>query len=346
MPDEEQGVIQPDNDTTVDNTPIDEEEYEENEEETQETEENESKNKIFQTRVFHEQNNEIYGAEVILFDDKEEIERILITDEIKLESFNALINNMEEAYVPYSQKDLANLEILKKVASNQLDTSSDEYKLMTWSKLHEKGDLKSILENNLQVSESEERSYNEGERVIINATHVDGLNSGDFARYDHKHSDYLNVSHLNTFATTTNAGHAQIVDRLDEDSLSDGKVLSARQGKVLNDKLTNLSNKFDNSWTQTRKIGEYITYKVNTHLGLIVCTYKRKNYKGFQSSTGAKLLHEKKIDSRYCPSSNVVTPILRGDIVLYYTKDGSVYINSLTRQSSIDIDVQTMWSYR
>lgn len=306
-----------------------------------------NEDKTFQVRVFHEQNNEVYGAEVVLFDSKDVIETILITDNVKLESFNRLVENMEKCYVPYTQDDLDNLNIYKNLATGEISESDEEYKFMSWSKLHDKQDLKTILENNISISDEKEESYTNDNYTIINATHLNGFASDDFVKKGESVGNYLQESHALRVASTNTLGHVLIVDNLNEYQLDGGRVLSANQGRVLKENINSLDSKINNSWSSEKKINQYISYKVNPLLRLFVCIYKRSNYKGFQSETGTRLLHssDNGIPTEYRPLGNVTTPLTRGDIILYYNTDGAVYINSLTRQNSIDINVQVQWHY-
>lgn len=315
---------------------------------------NDNNNMTFQSRVFYEKGNEIYGAEVVLIpreDSNCPIETILITDKIKLDSFNGLVENMEKAYIPYTQDDVDNLEIYKKVASGELSTSSMEYKTIKWSKLHDKGDLKTILWNNIDLSTSEEEDYDKSNLTVINATHLNGYNSGEFIKLDDfdgllSQRTIIDKNHETLQASTSRAGHAFIIDNLNETQITGGRVLSANQGRVLNEKIKSLEGTINNSWSKEKKINDNISYKVNEVLRLFICIFKKNNYTGLQSETGNHLLYGKDtIDSRYCPLSNVVTPLFRGDINLYFTPNGAVFINNLTRQSSIDINVQVMWHY-
>lgn len=306
--------------------------------------EKDPKNKTFQARVYHEQNNDVYGAEIVLFDDKEVIDTILITDNLKLEKYNAVIENMEKAYVPFTKEDVENIEIYKRIASGEITEDDEEYEI-TWSKLHDKGDLKTILTNNYEISASEQEELDKDDFTLINATHLNGLNSGNFAPAIHTHSNFLTIEH-DIPASTTKRGHVILVDNLDESSVGDGKALSARQGKLLNDELTDLQNKFNNSWSKEQSFNEFISYKTNDIYRLIVCTYHRKNFTGFNNKSGNQLLHGKDtILPMYQPSNNIVTPLTVNGINLYYTANGEVYINSLSRVDSVDIDVQVMWHY-
>lgn len=305
-------------------------------------------NRIFQARVFHEQNNQVYGAEVVIIPENldYDIETILITDNLKLDAFNSLVENMENCYIPYTPDDLENLNIFKKLAIGEIKESDEEYKNMQWSKLHDKGDLENILKNNISLSNSVESSYVSNDYTIINATHLDGFSSDDFMKSNATFDNYLDKSHALKPASTSAFGHALIVDNLNETKLDGGKVLSANQGRVLNESILDLEGRINSSWSSPKKLNEYITYKVNNLLRLFVCTYKRRNYKGLQTGSGKHILHgSDTIKSPYKPLSNIVTPLVQGNVTLCFDKNGGIFINGLSKQSSIDIEVQVSWHY-
>ncbi len=315
-----------------------------------------SEDMTFQARVFHEKNNQVYGAEIVLIPENtaHPIETILITDNIKLESFNGLVQNMEKCYVPYTEDDVDNLEIYKKIASGELSETSADYKNMKWSKLHDKGDLKTILENNINLSDDDLKNYERDNITVINASHLNGFNSGDFVKsdqlYDIIKDNFTEREHKTLQASTSRAGHALIVDNLNENRLSGGRVLSANQGRILNNNIISLENKINSSWSSERVLkksaNEEITYKVNSLLRLFVCIFRRTNYRGLQSDVGNHLLYgENTIPEPYQPLGTITTPVGRGDIVLSFDGGGSIYINNLTRHDRIDINVQVMWHY-
>ena len=72
----------------------------------------------------------------------------------------------------------------------------------------------------------------------INANKLNGLASDKYSKEGHTHSNYLEKNHADTRATTTAYGHVQIVDNLTSNDVA-GKALSAKQGKILNEKVSN-----------------------------------------------------------------------------------------------------------
>lgn len=290
--------------------------------------------KLFQARVFHEKNKQVYGAEIVLFDnDKEIIDTILITDKADFDAYAGLVDNMTNVYAPFTKQDEDNLTILKKLASKQIDETSVEYKNMQWSVLSDVKYLDEILANSNQ-------------NININAKYLSGFQSGDFAKLDHEHRGYLKDTHASEKATTNNMGHVHIVDNLNKTTLMDGEVLSAKQGNVLKKNIDEINSKITNPWSKVIKKGDYITYEVLPLLRLVVCNYSRDKYKGLSSETGAHQLHKADtINKKYQPTQRIITPLYRGDVTLYYNRDGSIGIYNLTKHKEINIKAQVMWHY-
>ena len=297
--------------------------------------------KLFQARVFLEKEKNVYGAEVILFDkDAKEIDKILITDETDFDKFVKLLQNIQKAYVPYTTDDVEIIKIL-----SEYDEDSDEYIRADkmWSALQQKGDLKTILYNNANISEEEEESYENDNYTIINSTHFNGMSSDRFSKDGHMHPDYLTKEHQRAVGIRGELGHVTLVDNLVTSDVSDGKVLSANQGRVLNEEINNLKKKY--SWSAVKSVGNYITYRVNTDLKLVQVVYSRNDYTGLKKDVGKHLL----LDAGkfpYPPHSRVISPLYRGDITLYFNSDGSVYIYNLSKKDKINIHVQMMWKYK
>ena len=302
-----------------------------------------NKDKLFQARVFHEKNKQVYGAEIILFDDDTKvIDSILITDKMDFDSWTSLIENMQNAYVPFSEQDKNNLDTLSKLKSGEIDETSEEYKNMAWSSLHDIGYLDEILKYGLTESDVENI------HVPINASHLNGYQSGDFAKSLHDHdSRYLKVDgHEKIIATTETVGHSLIVDNLNETSLAGGKVLSANQGRVLKNEISKVDTKLNSIWSNVIKPNDYISYRYSSLLRLVVCNYKRSEYTGLKSETGLHKLHKENRIPEYCqPTARVITPLYRGDVTLYFNTDGSISIYNLTKHKSININAQVMWHY-
>lgn len=88
---------------------------------------------------------------------------------------------------------------------------------------------------------------NSAENTTINATRLGGLNSGQFALKTEIPSDYAPKKHASKVSTDygsgskTEYGHVKLRDDLSAVNYQTGEALSSYQGKVLNDKITVLS---------------------------------------------------------------------------------------------------------
>lgn len=298
-------------------------------------------NKLFQARVFLEKNKQVYGAEVVLFDkNAEEINRILITDETDYEAFNKYITNMNKAYVPYTTNDVGIVDTL-----SHYDEDSDEYieADSRWSELSKKNDLKTILENKISLTDENNHitSYLDGGQTIINATHLNGLDSGEFSKLGHNHDDrYLDPSHSYTVGVNGSLGHLRLVDNLTTSETNGGQVLSANQGKELNTRLEKVERKY--GW-RTEKWGKYVTYHINEDLHLIAVDYDRENFTGLKRDKGKVPLHTK---FPYKPTKRVISPLYRGDVSFYIGSDGSMNLWSLSYLDSINIYCHLVYYYK
>ena len=314
-------------------------------------------NSIFEARIFHENEDtrQVYGAEVVIYsrDSDKPIDKILITDLTDFEIFKELLENQEKAYVPFTLQDKTNIEIISKYLGGDDEYKAehqDEYDraLNNWSKLQEKGDLETILDNQLPsetLTDAQKDSYRDGGYTIINATHLNGKTDADFSPLDHTHEGvYLPVRHESVIGVNGNYGHVTVVDNLTTTGTSGGEVLSANMGKKLNDDRNSLRDSIQ-KWDNV-KVNNYITLRVNSFLRLAVCNYNRSEYTGRKNDTGKKILHSAgTIPSQYKPTSRVLTSLYRGDFVLYYDTDGSVNLWNLVKKDSINIHAQVMWHY-
>ena len=342
----------------VDNpiTPPSNQEIDDDSEETTSEIESSDNDIKFQTRILTDKSNDVYGAEIVLFNEYTDLDRILITSE---SSFNEYVNTLSairEVYTPYSQKDIENYNaILSYYLSEDKSKVIEEYNnaLANMSHLQKLGDLESILYNNGDFTESTKKDYNVGDvnisddKVLINATHLDGYNSGDFSKTSHTHSNYLGTEHENVVGVDGRLGHLKLVDNLTTTSVNGGEVLSAKQGNKLKTQIDELNSQFRWSGINSPKgASSYIKYRVNEDLRLVVCNYHRSDYTGLKNTTGTIDLHKPgTIDSKYAPSTRVVTPLYRGDVTLFYNSDGSVKLHTLTKIKSINIHAQVMWHY-
>lgn len=314
-----------------------------------------TEDKQFQARVFVEKENNVYGAEVILFDNKEQkIDRILITDATEFDNITSFLKNIQKAYVPYTKHDG---EIVKILSEN--DPNSDAYLQADteWSNLSklEDNSLESILKNKISTNDIniDTQSYLNSGLTIINATHLNGFDSSKFSKEGHIHDNYLQRSHENLIGgvqPSDGLGHVRLVDNLTTNSIGQGQVLSANQGRILNEKISQVDSK--NQWSgwlkpSNTEAKKYLKYKVNKDLRLVVCNYSRDGFTKFKSSSMSTIeLHgEGTIPKEYQPSGRVSIPMYRGDVTLYIRTNGSVNVYNLTKIKEINLYGQLMWHY-
>lgn len=274
----------------------------------------------FITRVFHEQDNQVIGVEVIVRDDDNEvIDNIIVADETKLKQFEEDWEKISNYYFIRGDVELPE-DLQEKVDSGELST------------------LQEILANV------------DGE-TTINATTLNGLYTSDsFSLEGHDHNDiYCTKQHQSDtedYGIGTNAlyGHVKIADHLNDSTFSKATALSSHQGYELNQRINEVSKR--NAWSEVITLGNHMKYRVNPDLRLLVINYNRSDYTGCKKTTGGHELHkEGTIPSYYCPTSRVLTPLYRGDFVLYYNTDGSVELYNLTTKDKINIHAQVMWHY-
>ena len=306
-----------------------------------------SNNNIFQARVYLENESSVCGAEIIIFGEntREPIEKILITDVTDFDYLNGLVEHLEDALIPYTETDKANLKKVADYLGDKDDPQKQsDYLNIKWSALHDKGDLHTILLNNMQYTDSLKRVYEDNGSTIINATHLNGKDGSEYALSSHSHTEYLSNSHITNYGNATTRGHVKVIDNLNSTEKT-GSALSANQGRKLNDSIKKLDNSVRNAWN-TVKRGNFITLRYNTLLHLCVCSYNRNNYDGLKKDTGTQPLHKKGALDEYPPSTNVHTPLYRGDIVMSFNTDGSIKIHNLTKHDSVDIHCQVVWYYK
>lgn len=290
------------------------------EEDTQTNTTESSYHQRFVTRVFHEKNNQVIGAEVIIYDDEQQkIDSIVVADSTSLEEFQEKWENISKYYVVRGDVELS--EDLQELVDNGEITT-----------------LQGILSNPDNTTE-------------INATTLNGTyTASSFSPSDHEHDDkYCITNHQSSnkdygIATSNFFGHSKVVDNLDDSTFKEATALSSHQGYELNQKISNLNNRF--KWSNPISVGKYIKYRVNEDLRLCVCNYNRSDYTGCKNNTGKKELHAAgTIPSYYAPTSRVLTTLYRGDITLYYDTNGSVNIYNLSTIKKFNIHAQVMWHY-
>lgn len=306
-----------------------------------------SNNNIFQARVYLEDKSNVCGAEIIIFGEntREPIEKILITDVTDFDYLNGLVEHLEDALIPYTQDDKQNLKKIAEYLGDKDDPDKQsEYLNIKWSNLHNKGDLHTILLNNMIYTDSLKRVYEDNGTTVINATHLNGKEGSEYALTNHPHTEYLSNSHIDTYGKSDTRGHVKVIDNLNS-SEKTGSALSANQGKKLNESIKKLDKSIRNGWNLVKK-GNFIRLRYNPLLHLCVCSYTQNNYTGLAKDTGIQPLHKKGTLGEYAPITDVHTPLYRGDVVMNFNSDGSIKIHNLTKHDKIDIHCQVVWYYK
>lgn len=205
--------------------------------------------------------------------------------------------------------------------------------------------LDSIDERFISKSELQ----NEVDNLIINANTLSGFSSTDFALNNHTHeNEYARTNHAdagNTFGLGSNSlyGHVKLIDNCNQSDYRDGEALSAKQGKILNDKIDSEIQNISASWREI-KSNDYYDLHYNPIMKLVWFRYHRADYTGFVNSVGNKTMHVvNSISSTYAPRVRMNTPIYRGDVVIYVDPDGSISVYSLTKFSKINLHAGMMW---
>lgn len=201
----------------------------------------------------------------------------------------------------------------------------------------------------------------------INATKLDNYTPDDFARTVHSHDTYAQTDHassLKTYGigTSTNYGHNKIANNLTTTEYRDGEVLSAYQGKILNDLISSTKSEIT-KWEKItlsghNSVADYCNLYVNKALRLARVTYNRTGVKkGVASTKDSKnkdtnpspywivgvttssliYLHtENAIPADYQPSTRVNQSFYRGDFVFSVLTNGGIGVHNITGKGSKD----------
>lgn len=163
-----------------------------------------------ESEVYYKDNNgDIIGANVLIYNDTEDIvEKIVIVEEKCLQSLKDTLNNLDNTYL---QKE----ELIK------------------------------ILTNNKEDAE-------------INATHLNNLNSADFALRKHTHDEYSIKNHSSTkpeygLSSTSEYGHCRVRNDLTAPTYVNGEALSAYQGQVIGKRLSEVESTSNNVYENYTK---------------------------------------------------------------------------------------------
>lgn len=323
-----------------------------------------SNSKKFVSRIFSEDNGQVYGTEIVLLDSENSvIDKIWVTDSTEFEGWFELLSNMKNAYVPYTNSDVESLDKLKEYKSRleNNEITQETYENLKGQLAWSDSSKESLSLADILYNKSEESTV-DGESIYIapydiNATSLQGTDKtytvSELALKNHAH-DYASIYHATQetkhgLGDETQYGHVKVINNLTSENHLSGHSLSAYQGRVLKDDVTRLDNKFSwsNKWL-TVDGNDYLKYKVNTDLKLIVCTYNRSKYTGISKSTGKTVLHDasKGIPKEYRPFARVTAPLYRGDITLSFNNDGTITLYNLVAKNEINIHTQVMWYYK
>ena len=305
----------------------------------------------FVTNILYEDSGSVYGMEILLYNREDKsIEKILVVDETEFDAWADLIDNLNNAYTHYTDNDLQLLQELKTAKENYNNNriTKEQYEEQvdaineSWSELQQMGSLETILKNKI---------VNGVFPVEINATKFDGLDSNSFSKEGHGHA-YAPMNHSSRdneygIGSESEYGHVKIINNLNATEYVSGQVLSAYQGTVLKKDIATVDGKYSWDNFKTLDTDGYMRLKVNEDLHLVVFEYRRESYTGLAKKTGLTELHNssKGIPEPYRPTGRVLTPLYRGDVVLYVRTDGSVNLYNLTTHKSINIYAQLMWYY-
>lgn len=320
-------------------------------------------NTKFTANVLYENNGSVYGLEVLLYDIKDNlVEKLAVVDEDEFNGWIEFIGKLSQRYITFTDEDYESLQSIKteydKIGTLKEDgekyTTADYNAFLEtlearWEQLNsQRKSLETILKNE-GVPDGDGSGLFKSYPYEINATSLSDTPAEDFSKKGHLHSELAVRNHSSVddsygVGTDTRYGHVKVLNNLNAETFVGGEVLSAYQGSVLNKRLKSVEKK--NAWQPVVKQGNYLKYKVNPDLRLVVCDYHRKDYTGLKSKTGVHPLHKAgAIPKKYAPSKRVSTPLYRGDVVLYYNTDGSVNLYNLTKIKKINVSAQVMWHY-
>lgn len=198
----------------------------------------------------------------------------------------------------------------------------------------------------------------------INATKFAGLDITSFSLVGHTHEDLPPKNHASVnqeygVASTSEYGHAKLINNLAVSQYIRGEALSAYQGSVLKDLIDTVKSDLM-KWEKINlsghnNVANYCNVYVNKALRLARVTYNRTGVvKGVASTKtngkndnpspytingkatidGIYLHTAGAIPENYSPTTYVATPLYRGDIVLRVIGDGSILVHNLNGKSS------------
>lgn len=99
---------------------------------------------------------------------------------------------------------------------------------------------------------------NEKEDTEINATHLNNLNSANFALRNHTHDGYATKNHSSNkpdygLSSTNEYGHCRVRNNLTASTYVNGEALSAYQGQVIGKRLSEVESTANNVYENYTK---------------------------------------------------------------------------------------------
>ena len=198
-----------------------------------------------------------------------------------------------------------------------------------------------VLKSNLQ---------SEVNNLTINAATLDDYSSSDFALRNHTHDGFAITNHASNKSTyglgsTSKYGHVTIVNNLNSSSYTDGEVLSANQGNILDSKIDSVIS--DNAnWTVVSQ-GSYWKLYYNASIKMCYFYVLVYDYTGVknQNNVGTNIAfgNSGTIPSAYCPPHRVISALAHPSMSLWVNVDGSFYFKSLLQADSVQVECSMMW---
>jgi len=237
-----------------------------------------------------------------------------------------------------------------------LITSESKY-----NELHQQ--IQEIDNKFIDVNELTTILVNVQNELEINATKFAGMDINSFSLVGHTHEDLPPKNHASVnqeygVASTSEFGHAKLINNLAVSQYNSGEALSAYQGNVLKNLIDTVKSDLM-KWEQItlsghNSIANYCRLYVNKALRLARFTYNRtgvvkgvastktngKNdnpspytINGKATTNGIYLHTAGAIPESYSPTIYVATPSYRGDFVLRLISDGSILVHNLNGKS-------------
>lgn len=212
--------------------------------------------------------------------------------------------------------------------------------------------LQTLLSELREASVLKENLQSEIDNISVNAATLNDYSSIDFALSNHNHGDsYAPKKHdsaANTYGLGSQSafGHVKVIDDLSHETYNEGEALSAKQGNKLSNDIKDVIRS-NSTWQKVTNYN-YLDLFYNSALKLCYCRYNRENVTTFTKAARVNVeveLHgANTIPQSYQPHTRVISPMYRGDIVMFINTDGSVSTRSQTQLSNaIGLHCSWMW---